>query len=220
MPGVGGYGRRDGLEFQLPSGHIEIAGAGWVHMQIDTLLPHCRYMPATWLTDTVRQLLIAYMQHTNFRLQFKQMLLVIVEHSDVDGRHVFDQDNKGWKAVSNACIFNNFNVVDYEWLEQKTYPPRQLNRVKSIKGDVLVTFRKNPAPVHLRVCDDSQFIRIITEFITETIKKGTTDTNAIMMAIMEWILRNMIIIGNVDVFTVLNNCFQLDKEGNWSIKQK
>ena len=50
MPGVGGYGRRDGLEFQLPSGHIEIAGAGWVHMQIDTLLPHCRYMPATWLT--------------------------------------------------------------------------------------------------------------------------------------------------------------------------
>ena len=71
-------------------------------MQIDTLLPHCRYMPATWLTDTVRQLLSAYMQHTNFRLHFKQMLLVIDEHSDVDGRHVFDQDNKGWKAVSNA----------------------------------------------------------------------------------------------------------------------
>ena len=83
MPGAGGYGRRDGLEFQLPSGHIEIAGAGWVHMQLDTLLPHCRYMPATWLTDTVRQLLTAYMQRTNFR-------------------HVFDQDNKGWKAVSNA----------------------------------------------------------------------------------------------------------------------
>ena len=74
MPGAGGYGRRDGLEFQLPSGHIEIAGAGWVHMQLDTLLPHCRYMPATWLTDTVRQLLSAYMQHTNFRLHFKQML--------------------------------------------------------------------------------------------------------------------------------------------------
>ena len=42
------------------------------------------------------------MRHTNFRLHFKQMLLVIDEHSDVDGRHVFDQDNKGWKAVSNA----------------------------------------------------------------------------------------------------------------------
>lgn len=123
-----------------------------------------------------------------------------------------------WKAVSNACVFNNFNVVDYEWLEQKTYPPRQLNRVKSIKGDVLVTFRKNPAPVHLRICDDCQFRNIVTEFITETINNGTTDTNGIMMSIMEWILRNMIIVGNVDVFAVLNEYFQLDKDGNWNIK--
>ena len=28
--------------------------------------------------------------------------LVIDEHSSIGGRHVFDQDNKGWKAVSNA----------------------------------------------------------------------------------------------------------------------
>lgn len=125
-----------------------------------------------------------------------------------------------WKAVSNACVFNNFNVVDYEWLEQKTYPPRQLNRVKSIKGDVLVTFQKNPEPVTLRFYNDFQFTNIIIEFITETINNGTTDTNGIMMAIMEWILRNMIIIENVDVFAILNNYFQLDKEGNWNIKQK
>lgn len=83
-----------------------------------------------------------------------------------------------------------------------------------------MTFRKNPAPVHLRICDDCQFVKIITEFITETINKGITDTNGIMMAIMEWILRNMIIIGNVDVFAVLNNYFQLGEEGNWSVKQK
>lgn len=125
-----------------------------------------------------------------------------------------------WKAVSNACVFNNFNVVDYEWLEQKTYPPRQLNRLKSIKGDVLVTFRKNPAPVHIQLCDDCQFTRIICDFITETIQNGITDTNGIMMAIMEWILRNMIIVGNVDVFAVLNNHFLLTEEGQWCIKQE
>ncbi len=125
-----------------------------------------------------------------------------------------------WKAVSNACVFNNFNVVDYEWLEQKTYPPRQLNRVKSIKGDVLVTFRKNPNPVHLQVCEEEKFTGIIKNFIKETISNGITDTNGIMMSIMEWILRNMIIIGNVDVFTVLNNNFQLDNNGYWSVKQE
>jgi hypothetical protein len=124
-----------------------------------------------------------------------------------------------WKAVSNACVFNNFNVVDYEWLEQKTYPPRQLNRVKSIKGDVLVTFRKNPDPVRVQICDDQQFTNIVRDFITKTIQNSITDTNGIMMAIMEWILRNMIIVGNVDVFMILNNNFQLGEDGLWSVKQ-
>jgi len=27
---------------------------------------------------------------------------VIDEHTGTQGRHIFDQDNKGWKAVSNA----------------------------------------------------------------------------------------------------------------------
>ena len=123
-----------------------------------------------------------------------------------------------WKTVSNACVFNNFNVVDYEWLEQKTYPPRQLNRVKSIKGDVLVTFRKNPEPAHLYICDDQHFTNIVVDFITETIQNGITDTNGIMMAIMEWILRNMIMIGNVDVFMILNKKFQIRDNGQWSLK--
>ena len=122
-----------------------------------------------------------------------------------------------WKAVSNACVLNNFNVVDYEWLEQKTYPPRQLNRIKSIKGDVLVTFRKNPDPARVQFCNDDQFANIIREFITEVIKNGVTDTNGIMMAIMEWILRNMIIIGNVDVFMILNQNFQIKEDGQWTL---
>ena len=29
-------------------------------------------------------------------------MLVIDEHCGIDGRHIFDEDNKGWKAVSNA----------------------------------------------------------------------------------------------------------------------
>jgi len=29
-------------------------------------------------------------------------MLVIDEHTSIEGRHIYDQDNKGWKAVSNA----------------------------------------------------------------------------------------------------------------------
>ena len=39
--------------------------------------------------------------------------------------------------------------------------------------------------------------------------------NGIMMAIMEWILRNMIIIGNVDVFAILNDNFNIGEDGCW-----
>lgn len=34
--------------------------------------------------------------------RFSSALLVIDEHCHIEGRHIFDQDNKGWKAVPNA----------------------------------------------------------------------------------------------------------------------
>lgn len=123
-----------------------------------------------------------------------------------------------WKAVSNACVCNNFNVVDYEWLEQKTYPPRQLNRIKSIKGDVLVTFRNNPNPSSLQLYDDDRLTSIIKNIMAKSIQNGSNDTNSIMMTTMEWVLRNMIVIGNVDVFKILNCNFMLESNGRWSIK--
>ena len=33
---------------------------------------------------------------------FPKAVLVIEEACSIGGRHIFDQDNKGWKAVSNA----------------------------------------------------------------------------------------------------------------------
>lgn len=124
-----------------------------------------------------------------------------------------------WKAISNACVSNNFNVVDYEWLEQKTYPPRQLNRAKTIKGDVLVTFVKDPNPACVRVYPDEVFADTVRNRISGLIGQGVNDTNGLMMAIMEWILRNKIIIGEVDVFKVLKSHYQADDEGRWSVRQ-
>lgn len=122
-----------------------------------------------------------------------------------------------WRAISNACVLNNFIVVDYEWLEQKTYPPRQLSRLKSIKGDVLITFQKNPGPAFVQFFSDEQLTTKVTDYIFNTITHGVVDTNSIMMSIMEWILRNMIIVGDVDVFKILNENFNLNKNGEWGI---
>jgi DNA modification methylase len=118
-----------------------------------------------------------------------------------------------WKAVTNACIKNNFEIVDWNWLEQKTLPPRQLNRLKTIKGDVLVTFIKKSKPAKILNYEKKDFIHIINELITSCIKNGVSDTNGIMMALMEWILRKKVIVSDTDVFEVLNDNFLLGNDG-------
>lgn len=102
MPGAGGYRRGKSLRSLEAVGSVERIGIDWLHIRINTLLPHCRFQPPTWLTETLVELLDAYEACGGQLPHFKRALLVIEEYSDVKGRHIFDQDNKGWKAVSNA----------------------------------------------------------------------------------------------------------------------
>ena len=120
-----------------------------------------------------------------------------------------------WKAVTNACLRNNFVLYEYEWLEQKTLPPRQIARMKTIKGDVLVTFKKSPTPVPCQEISDDAFRDLIGNHINNCINHNHQDTNSIMMSLMKWILEERILVGNVDVFAFLNNNYQLNKEGQW-----
>ena len=102
-PGVGGYGKRPAASFYAVTGHVEKLGYSWLHIQLNTLLPHCRYQTPAWLSDTIRRLLDDFEAMGNSIPFFRERaMLVIDEHSEVEGRRVFDQDNKGWKAVCNA----------------------------------------------------------------------------------------------------------------------
>ena len=101
-PGVGGYGNRARAPAMEIAGHVEILCEDWLHICLNTLLPHCRVQSPNWLTETIRRLLDHYEAQGKPLPRYKRALLVIDEHSSIGGRHVFDQDNKGWKAVSNA----------------------------------------------------------------------------------------------------------------------
>lgn len=101
-PGVGGYGNRARVPAREIAGRVEILCEDWLHIRLNTLLPHCRFQSPNWLTDTIRRLLDHYEAQGKPMPRYKRALLVIDEHSSIGGRHVFDQDNKGWKAVSNA----------------------------------------------------------------------------------------------------------------------
>lgn len=101
-PGAGGFAHRPALPYMDITGSVETFGYGWLHITLHTLLPHCRYQTPNWLSDTIRCLLDEY-ETCGKKLPFySRAMLVIDEHTGIEGRHIYDQDNKGWKAISNA----------------------------------------------------------------------------------------------------------------------
>ena len=100
--GVGGYPKLSLTETEHPTGKVEIVNGRWVRVTLNTLLPHCRFYSPAWLSDTIRRMLDEY-EHDHDRLPFfPKAVLVIEEACSIGGRRIFDQDNKGWKAVANA----------------------------------------------------------------------------------------------------------------------
>ena len=83
-------------------GRAEINEYGWLHITLDTLLPHCRYATPSYLTDTITRLLDDYEGRCGKLPRFDAAALVIDEHCNIDSRTVYDQDNKGYKAIPNA----------------------------------------------------------------------------------------------------------------------
>lgn len=47
-PGTGGYMRRPRLASLQIAGSVEMLEYTWLHIQINTLLPHCRYQTPAW----------------------------------------------------------------------------------------------------------------------------------------------------------------------------
>lgn len=101
-PGIGGYGRRPKATIQASAGQVDLLCDCWLHIRLNTLLPHCRFQTPNWLSDTLSRLLDGYEAQGRALPRYEKAMLIIDEHSDMSGRHIFDQDNKGWKAVSNA----------------------------------------------------------------------------------------------------------------------
>jgi len=122
-----------------------------------------------------------------------------------------------WKAITNACIKNGFELVDYEWLVQKSFTPRQINRLKSIKGDVLVTFQKSDLPNELAVNSDIEVSRIFIRSIKKWLSNESLDTNEIFLRIMKMVFTDKILIGEVDLLKLLTENFGFSEIQRWTL---
>ncbi len=102
LPDLPAIGQKPVLPALDIAGSIEVNEFGWLLIELNTLLPHCRFTTPAWLTDTITRLLDQHERRRGKLPMLERALLVIEEFCDVESRQVFDEDNKGWKAVSNA----------------------------------------------------------------------------------------------------------------------
>lgn len=122
-----------------------------------------------------------------------------------------------WKAITNACIKNGLELVDYEWLVQKSFTPRQINRTKTIKGDVLVTLRKTSAFELPKPKTNEEIKEIFVNCLTRWLKETELNTNEIFLRIMKLVFSEKILIDNVDLLKILTENFQFSDEQKWEI---
>lgn len=124
-----------------------------------------------------------------------------------------------WRAITNACIQNGFEMISFEWLVQKTFTPRQINRSKSIKGDVLVTFQKSPS-IESVIMDDTQTAEFFKSEIENWLSIEPLDTNEVFLRVMKMIFFRKIIIGNVDILDILLKNFGFTESNTWILNDK
>lgn len=125
-----------------------------------------------------------------------------------------------WKAITNACIKNGFELVEYEWLVQKSFTPRQINRAKTIKGDVLVTLRKVENIDKYKQPPDEVTASIFSEAIEKWLSVEYLDTNEIFLRIMKMVFSSRIVIGDVDLLKILVQRFKITDDNKWALYDK
>lgn len=124
-----------------------------------------------------------------------------------------------WKAITNACIKNGFDMIDFNWLVQKSFTPRQINRSKSVKGDVLVTFQKS-SNIESISWNKSQIEDFFKNQIEEWLITQPLDTNEIFLRMMKIIFSRKLIIGDIDLLEILSKNFGFNDNNKWKLNDK
>ncbi len=122
-----------------------------------------------------------------------------------------------WSSLIDACFMNGFSFEQAELLKQKTLAPRQLNRKITVEGDLLLTFKKTNIK-NLQLTDKEKLITKLTDLISDELYKNNLSTNDIYLNIINYILKNRISLGDIDIINLLKSNFDIDDCGMWHQK--
>ena len=122
-----------------------------------------------------------------------------------------------WSSLIDACFLNGFSFEQAELLKQKTLAPRQLNRKITVEGDLLITFKKTNIK-NLQHIDKEKLITKLIDLISDDLYNKSLSTNDIYLDIINYILKNRISLGGINIISLLRSNFDIDDHGMWHQK--
>ena len=124
-----------------------------------------------------------------------------------------------WEAISNAINNNSFQFVDFKLLVQKTFTPRQLNRKLSIKGDLVVTYKKVKQK-QMTLDYSNVKDKIENEIKQNCVINHEYETNDLIILCVKCLLKFNNSTKKIDFTDIINEYFILNEEtSKWHLKQ-
>lgn len=123
-----------------------------------------------------------------------------------------------WEAITNSINKYAFEFVDFKLLLQKTLTPRQLNRKFSIKGDLVVTYKKvKQKQITLDYTNIND--KIENEIKQNCYINKAYETNELIILFIKCLLKFSNSTNKIDFIDLINKYFILDeKSSKWFLK--
>lgn len=120
-----------------------------------------------------------------------------------------------WNCLTNALIKSGFELCDFYWLTQNTFTPRQLNKAKSVKGDILITLKKTKLKKQYEELNENETKNYYVNLLSQIINDSEMETNTIFIEVVKDIFNNNLVLKDINFFDILNSNFKF-LEQKWS----
>lgn len=122
-----------------------------------------------------------------------------------------------WYALLHGCLACGFILHEIEWLTQKTFAPRQLNRKMTVKGDLLITLKKIGTKPELKFLTELETRELIISETTRFLKAESKNTNDVYVNLLSILFSKHILFAKVNFIEILLDNFEIDDYGLWSL---
>lgn len=122
-----------------------------------------------------------------------------------------------WSAITNSLFKIGFEVVGCELLVQKAFTPRQINRAKTIKGDLLVICKKNDSSIRIRSFADKESERsFLTNLFKEILQCGFYETNEVITEFLTRYFKERALVTEMNILALIEDVASFDGKG-WKL---